>query len=478
MVEKFFLLMDQHRYSDKFNVFIISLYASTIGMFLLLGLGKYLIIIFPLSSFCLGIFLCFRSPTLYIEYTLWMWFIGSFIRRLIDYQSGFLTPGPWNLSASLVTIISAESVIRNIFKNYPRHQLPFILCFGSVFYASILGLIQNPINDNVIIYNLNWFAPICFCFYIYNNWECYPDFIIGIKNTFKRGLALISAYGIYQFVIAPPWDKFFLERKQLLLQASSFGTPEPYGMRVWGTFGSPQSFGICIMASLLMLVYLEKFRCFYFIFIAFGYIALLLTRARTVWLAWVIGFIVLFIIRRDRYSVYLISSLIIIAGFIIYLITLGPLHEIIYPRIATFFDLSNDVSYQARIEGFNYIESSALSEIFGKGLGFSIATFGTNLGRNDSTILPLLLTFGWLGIIPYLLGILLLFIEVITSLALLDFYSSASFAISIAIFAQIGLLHIFVSSISVFFWFFLGVSLSGSRFFCYKNSKFKSIGYL
>lgn len=470
--------MDYQRYSDKFNIFVVSLYASIIGIFLLLGIGKYLIIIFPLSSFFLGIFLYFRSPILYIEYTLWMWFIGSFIRRLIDFQSGFLTPGPWNLSAFLVTIISAESVIKNIFKNYPRHQLPFIFCFGSILYASVLGLIQNPINDTVIIYNLNWFSPVCFCFYIYNHWEYYPDFIIGIKNTFIRGLAFISTYGIYQFVIAPPWDRFFLERKQLLLQASSFGIPEPYGMRVWSTLDSPHSFGICIMASLLMLVYLDKFRPFYFIFIAFGYIALLLTRARTAWLAWVIGFIVLFISRRDRYSFYLIFHIIIITGFIIYLVILGPLNEIIYPKITTFFDLSEDVSYQARLEGFKDIWNSALSEIFGKGLGFSISIFGTDLGRNDSTILPLLLTFGWLGVAPYLLGILFLFIEVITSLALLDIYSSASFAISIAIFSQIGLIHIFISSISVFFWFFLGVSLSGSRFFYFKNSKIKSIGSL
>lgn len=458
---------------DKLPNQFIGYFACLIGIFLLASYGKYLIIIFPLSSFCVGVFLYFRSPHIYISFTLWMWFLGSFVRRLIDYQSGFLTPGPWNLAAYLVTIISVETLVKNIIRKKYACHLPFLLCFLSILYACLVGLAFNPITETVIIYNLNWIAPLSFSYFIFSNWQSYPLFIKTIQNTFSRGLAIMSIYGVFQFLFAPPWDRFFLEKKQILSQATSFGTPNPYGMRIWGTMGSPHSFGIFLLASLLLLSYRKKHILSHIFAVIVGYTSLLLTKARTIWLAWLIGFLLLIFLRNKKNGLKLVASLISITLLIGFLVSIGPLREFIYPRLETLFSLSSDVSLQSRIEGHRAIEQFAVSEIFGRGLGFSISEFGSSLGRNDSAILPFLLTFGWLGSIPYLAGILLMFTEVSRSLTSLDIYASASFSIASAIFLQLGLLNIFASSVSIMFWFFLGVALSASKYYRYEQLKFQ-----
>lgn len=456
--------------ANRLNFTAIALYATTIGAFLLLNLGKYLIIIYPISSVLLGIFLYHRSYILYLQFTLWMWFVGSFVRRLIDYQSGYLTPGPWNLSAYLVTIISLEAFLRNIAKHKPSKELPFVLCFGSVIYASLIGLINYPIGKKVIIYNLNWLAPLSLCFLIYKNWRHYPECIASVRNAFSKGLLLIGAYGIFQFAVAPPWDRFYLEQKQLLLHASSFGRPEPYGMRIWSTMGSPHSMGIVLIAGLILFVYFRKNRIVNGLALVVGYIALLLTKARSIWLAWTIGIAVLVLIQTKKYGYQLSVSLAVIGSLLLILMTFGPLYEIIYPRLESIVDLSNDVSFQARVEGYHLIENSALSEVIGQGLGASIAIYQTSLGRNDSTILPFLLTFGWFGAIPYISGIILMLYNVIRNLSRLDIFASMSFAIAVAILMQIGLLHIFKSSTSIFFWLFMGISLAAVRYTSYEQS--------
>lgn len=46
-------------------------------------------IIFPVSSFVVGIFLYLRHPILYLGFTWWIWFITPLLARLIDYRVGW-----------------------------------------------------------------------------------------------------------------------------------------------------------------------------------------------------------------------------------------------------------------------------------------------------------------------------------------------------------------------------------------------------
>ena len=81
---------------------ILGLYA-VIFLLLVVGFGQLVILIYPLGSLAVGIFLYRRYPILYVGFTWWMWFLVGLIRRLIDYKCGYVTPWPLYLAPLLAT---------------------------------------------------------------------------------------------------------------------------------------------------------------------------------------------------------------------------------------------------------------------------------------------------------------------------------------------------------------------------------------
>lgn len=55
----------------------------------LAGAGGILRLGFPLLSLAVGLFLYLRYPVLYIGFTLWIWFLTPWLRRVVDSRSGW-----------------------------------------------------------------------------------------------------------------------------------------------------------------------------------------------------------------------------------------------------------------------------------------------------------------------------------------------------------------------------------------------------
>ena len=69
------------------------------------GLGKVVTLVFPIASLGVGFFLFGRYPILYLGYTWWLWFLTPFVRRLADFNGGYVEPSPILLSPVLVTAL-------------------------------------------------------------------------------------------------------------------------------------------------------------------------------------------------------------------------------------------------------------------------------------------------------------------------------------------------------------------------------------
>ncbi|MEL6494691.1 MAG: hypothetical protein AAFQ41_06150 [Cyanobacteria bacterium J06623_7] len=233
---------------------IISAYALLI-LGLLLVLPRLLIPVFPASSLAIGIYFYRRYPLHYVGFTWWIWFLGPFIKRLIDYRVGGPTPWPYHFTPLLVTSIALATLWRYLPRTYKRDGLPFALCCLAIFYGFFIGLIRQPTvdYDREILILLNWLAPVSFGFHLFINWRQYPRYRQLFQQVFLWAIIVMGCYGIIQFLLAPPWDKQFLIQLNGDSRSSYMGVPQALGMRVWSTMGNSMTFSFNLLPGLILL---------------------------------------------------------------------------------------------------------------------------------------------------------------------------------------------------------------------------------
>lgn len=434
-----------------------------LSLCLVAGLGKVLIVLFPTCSFVVGVYLYLRAPALYVGFVFWMWFLSPLIRRLIDYQSSYLTPGPWTFTALVVTFISFYTFLLELPKTNQKNNLPFILCFVALFYGLLTGLVQNPL-DQAIVNFLSFLSPLSFGFHLYVNWKYYPQYRQVIQQSFLWGILTMGLYGILQFCTAPLWDQFWLNNAP---STSSFGVPEPFGIRVMSTMSSPQAFATTMMAGLILLSSNQK-TVLFLPATVLGYLTFLLSQARAAWLSWGTGLFAFITSSKLSTQVKAIAGIALIVLIVLPLINQEPFSDIILSRFESLSNTENDISLNARSWAYQNLFDLAITEVVGKGLGFNINLPG--FGNRDSTILPVLFVFGWVGATPLMCGICLLFFKMLhgkTNKS--DTFSVAARGICLGVLTQIGFNSIFESLIGVIFWSFIGIYLAGQRYYLLKS---------
>jgi hypothetical protein len=426
----------------------------------LIGVGKLFIPLFPFGCLVIGIILYQQAPVLYVSFTWWMWFVGPFVRRLIDYQSGYLTPGPWILAPLLVTFVSVATFIRHLPKVHKEGSLPFVLCIAGISYSFLIGLVENRVSGRSIMVLLEWVSPILFAFHLFINWRDYPDYRRNFQRTFLWGVIVMGLYGIYQYLVAPPWDQFWL----IQVENPTYGNPEPLGIRVWSTMMIPQKFATLMTAGLLLLF--SGSSNLRFLAAGSGYLAFLLSLVRTGWLNWLAGLFVLLPSLKSHLQMRLIASIIVAAILIVPLSTIEPFSEVISSRIESFSSAQDDGSYQARLSSSTELLNSTLSEVIGKGLEAKLESDTRDIASYDNGFLVMLLALGWMGTIPYLLGVGLLLIIVFQHYPVSDVFASTARAIAVSTFmVQIGLNPVTKGEFAMTFWGFMGISMAACKYY-------------
>jgi hypothetical protein len=216
---------------------------------ILAGAGSFLNIAFPVGALVVGAFLYFRYPILYIGFTWWIWFLTAFVRRLVDYRSSYTEPSPLLLAPYLVTALTLVTVFQYLPKARREGGLVFILPLVGISYGFLIGLIYYPPFVATRGF-LDWLTPLTFGFHLLVNWQNFPSYYQNIQRTFLWGTLVMGVYGIYQYIVAPEWDRLWLINSGMI---SSQGLPEPFGMRVWSTMNSVEPFAAVMTAGLLML---------------------------------------------------------------------------------------------------------------------------------------------------------------------------------------------------------------------------------
>ncbi|NEP56470.1 MAG: O-antigen ligase domain-containing protein [Symploca sp. SIO2G7] len=420
------------------------------------GAGSVLRLTFPVGCFAVGAFLYLRHPLFYVSFTWWVYFLTPLVRRLIDHKSGWVDPSPTLLAPVLVTLISFATLARHLPKSNKSGSLPFILSFVGASYGFLIGLAQiSPVAATLGF--LGWLNPILFGFHLFINWRDYPSYCQNIQRTFLWGVLVMGAYGIWQYLVAPEWDCFWLINTEIL----SMGTPEPMGIRVWSTMNAPQPFGVVMMAGLLLLMCPQS--ALRIPAAGAGFLSFLLSSARACWIGWIAGVFIFLPSLKESLQMRLIVSMMVGILLIVPLATIEPFNSAIAPRIESLSNTKDDTSLEDRSEGYNELLDIALFEFVGRGVG-SVIEHGS-IGSNDSGFLSQLFSLGWLGTIPYIGGVLLIFVELFQgSLAKTDTFFSAARAIAFGAFIQIGLNFVQVGAIGMVLWGFLGIGMAAQKY--------------
>ena len=270
----------------------------------------------------------------------------------------------------------------------------------------------------------------------------------------------MGAYGIIQYLVAPPWDGFWLERANMV----SIGKPIPLSIRVWSTLNSPRPFGIIMQIGLLLLLTTSK--SIRIPATIAGYLSLLLSLSRAAWGSHVVSLIVLSSSLKPKFQIRLLITIACILFGLLPLLTIEPFASRIGERLSSLSNLDSDGSAEARRNTYDIVFNQALTSVFGEGLG----------GKSyDSGILSMLLNLGWFGIAFYVGGVLLLVsILIKTPWCAIDTTLAAGRAVIVGFIALLPLGG-FVSGIQgVTFWGFLGISMAAIKYHDCRVSRLKS----
>jgi len=421
------------------------------------GLGKVLNIIFPAGSFAVGLFLYLRYPILYVGFTWWVFFLTPFVRRVADNRSGFTDPSPMLLAPLLVAMLTIVTFYRNLPKAHEQGSLPFVISAMGVFYGFLVGLINgSPVP--AIISLISWVSPILFGFHLLVNWRDYPSYRENIQRTFLWGVLVTASYGIYQYLVAPEWDRFWLIETKLF---SSMGTPEPLGLRVWSTMNSPLHFAtVMIPGTILLFIGQGRLRI---PGVVLGILSLLLTTVRTAWGGWMVSLIALLGFLKGIVQMRLIAMLLVIAILVVPLSTVEPFAQVIQSRLTTLTNVGDDQSAKDTAGLYALMIDDALKEFIGQGNG--------TLGPMDSGVLEMIFTLGWFGSIPYVGGLLLLLYSLFqgSKPSTSDPFACATRAITFGFLPMLAGSNVIIGISGMVFWGFLGLGMAANKYHSHQH---------
>ncbi|MBH8565021.1 O-antigen ligase domain-containing protein [Nostoc sp. CENA67] len=429
------------------------------------GFAAMLRLIYPAAALVVAIFLYLRHPILYIGFNWWVWFLTPLVVRLVDYRVGWDPTRQMLIAPYLVSFVSIATFLRYFPSAARQGGLPFVLAALGVFYGFLVGIIYNqpiPVARSL----LDWLSPIIFAFHLFMNWRDYPSYRQNMQRTFFWCVLLTGAYGVYQFVVAPEWDRYWLIESKLF---TSSGDPVPFGMRVWSTMHSVGPYATVLQTGLL-LMFTSRQNFLTFPASAFGYLSFLLTQARSNWGGWLFGIVMILASAKARTQMRLITIILVMAMCVVPLTTIEPISKVVADRMESFTNLQEDSSFRDRSGNYDRNLSLALTNGLGNGLG-NIWKVDEKTGKIevfvvDSGILDMFFTLGWFGAIPYMGGLILLLVSVCNySEARFDNFVSAARAIGISSCAQLIISSGMLSVMGMILWGFLAMALAAHKYY-------------
>jgi hypothetical protein len=381
------------------------------------GILRY---VFPVAALVTGYLIQRRSESCYASFAIWLYLLTPLLRRLVDYRDGFVDPSTVLLAPLVVTALCLPKLSANLKGASVVLRSATLLALGAVLYGLFVAIIRQPTLD-AFLAAVNWSSPIAFGLFVAASRERAVN--AAIIRTSYLGVLVVGVYGIYQYFVSPPWDVYWLEHLNAGAGAAGFGGSAPMQMRVWSTMNSPGTLavfvGACLIWSLASDNRIALCCCIP------GYVSLMLTSVRGMWIETAISVIIFAVLSGARGLRTLLISVAAVAASVLIVTQLG-LATPVSDRLSTLTDVSHDASANDRIELYRVLSQDVLATPAGIGLRSAVQVHGEPL---DSGLIKLFVLCGWLGASLYLTALIMIAATMIRNARHADPLSAAASAI-------------------------------------------------
>ncbi len=402
--------------------------------------------------------LLFRSPIAYVNFSLWIWGVTPFVRRVLDQRHGWNPTNPVLIAPPLVALISALALVRYVRELRSVLYAPYLLVLTALTYGYAVGLISAGVFPAT--YGLiTWLAPVVFGIHVAVRWRRFPELRESLQRTFMIALPILAAYGVYQFARLPSWDAAWMRNADL----KSLGSPLPFLVRVFGTLNTPGPFAAFLVGGILIMLGAKGILRYPSIAVAL--IALLLTRTRAAWVAFLIGLVVQQlsqpIIRLPKRTITLFAVVLLALP----IAATPKFRNSILPRLTTLADIRDDKSFIKRVEFSTQTANTIVETAEGDGLGSTggaIKLRGMQGVRSlDNGFLEVFYVFGWPGGTTFFLGIGALLLQSLRfAEARRDAFAGAARATAIALVSILPIGDVFTGPTGTLLWTMVGLGIT------------------
>lgn len=430
------------------------------------GGGRTLTVTYPMGCFVVALFAYVRSPATYVGFVFWSWLLTPFLRRVFDLQFGYHPASLLLVGPVLVTAVSGFTLLRRAQSLRGTTYVPFLLALFALLYAYTVGLIQQPLV--AATYDLlNWGGPLLFGLHLALEWRRFPRMRSVLTKVALWGLMVTSAYGLYQFVDPPAWDRVWVYNAEMF----SVGLPVPFLIRVFSTMNAPASLAAFVMFAVL--IGLPAPQRWKFLALALGLTVLLLTKTRSAWGAFLVGAMVLQLRQPLRALPRQWIALAVVLLLAAPAITHPRVMKAVGGRAASLSRLEEDRSYRERMQITNYVVQRLKRNPAGDGLGQlgSAGKLGASSGRKvtvttlDSGPLEVFSVMGWMGGALFTLAILGILIPIVRERRVRrDPVANGAAAAVIALLTASFFGNVFNGVAGVMFWSAVGLATAGRSY--------------
>jgi O-Antigen ligase len=444
----------------------VAAFALYVTIALVGGGGRSLTITFPLGCLLVAAFCYARSPATYVGFVFWTWILTPFLRRVFDLHFGFHPASPLLVGPVLATAVSGLTLLRYATSLRRTTFVPFALAMTALFYAYVVGLFQQPFV--AATYDLlNWGAPLLFGLHLALEWRRFPRMRSAMTQIALWALLVTAVYALVQFVDPPAWDRAWVVDAEMY----SVGVPVPFLIRVFSTLNAPGPYGVLLVVAVL--IGLPAPQRWKFVALALGLTALLLTKTRSAWAAFLLGALVLQLRQPLRNLPRQWIALAVVLLLAAPAITHPRVMRAVAGRAATLSRIEDDRSYHERLAITNYVVGRLEHNPVGDGLGLLggagklQVTNGHKIAVSalDSGMLEIFSVMGWMGGTLYtfaLLGVVFLILR--ERSARRDAVANGAAAAVIATLAMAFFGNVFNGVSGVLFWSAVGFAIAGKSY--------------